>query len=56
LIADVGAVGDKSRSSHHGKRPQHDRNRIDVLRKQVSRPEARIQVMDFLARRATTRG
>ena len=37
-------------------RPPHERNRIDVLRKQVNRSEARLQVIDFLARRATTRG
>jgi hypothetical protein len=36
--------------------PQPERCRIGVLRKQVSQPEARLQVFDFLARRATTRG
>lgn len=38
------------------RRARDERNRIGVLRKQVSQSEARLQVIDFLARRATTRG
>jgi hypothetical protein len=38
------------------RRPRPERNRIEVLRCQVSRPDARFQVLDFLARRATTSG
>lgn len=38
------------------RRTRPERNRIEVLRRQVSQPEARFQVLDFLARRATTSG
>jgi hypothetical protein len=38
------------------RRPQPERNRIKVLRRQVGRSAARMEVIDFLARRATTRG
>jgi hypothetical protein len=38
------------------RRPRDERVRIDVLRRQVSRPSARLEVIDFLARRATTSG
>jgi len=33
-----------------------ERAKIEVLRRQVSEPDARMRVIDFLARRAATRG
>ena len=50
------AVGIAEMMPQLDRRPWPERNRIDVLRKQVIQPEARLQVIDLLARRATTRG
>jgi hypothetical protein len=38
------------------RRPRDERERIIALRRQVSRPDARMQVIEYLARRSTTRG
>ena len=50
------AVGIAEMMPQLERRPQPERSRIDVLRKQVSQPEARLQVLDYLARRASTSG